>query len=54
MDICVYVVLQMHLIVQDKDSTNKTVSEAGVLRRDDANSNLATTSLLDGPGIMNT
>ena len=33
--------------VQDKDSTNKTVSEAGVLRRDDAKpANLATTSLL--------
>ena len=34
--------------VQDKDSTNKTVSEAGVLRRDDGKpANLATTSLLD-------
>ena len=34
--------------VQDKDSTNKTISEAGVLRRDDGKpANLATTSLLD-------
>ena len=34
--------------VQDKDSTNKTVSEAGVLKRDDGKpANLATTRLLD-------
>ena len=34
--------------VQDKDSTNKTVSEAGVLKRDDGKpANLSTTRLLD-------